>query len=55
MDNSLICPLLTTRTVVKEGNTVKPDTTPVACLKERCGWWVEDKQKCAVTAIGGKK
>ena len=55
MDTSLICPLLTTRIVIQEGNTAKPITPPIACLKEKCAWWVEDKQKCAVTAIGGKK
>lgn len=25
------------------------------CRKENCAWWVEDKQKCAITAIGGEK
>lgn len=26
-----------------------------ACLKEACAWWVEDKQKCALCALGSKK
>lgn len=26
-----------------------------ACRKEQCAWWVEDKQKCAITAMGGEK
>ena len=25
------------------------------CRKEKCAWWVEDKQKCAITAMGGEK
>lgn len=25
------------------------------CCKEKCAWWVEDKQKCAITAMGGEK
>lgn len=25
------------------------------CQQEKCAWWVEDKQKCAITAIGGEK
>ena len=25
------------------------------CRKEACAWWVEDKQKCAITAMGGEK
>ena len=24
------------------------------CLKEKCAWWVEDKQKCAI-AVGGER
>lgn len=55
MDNHTICPLLTTNTVVEESGTVKIGTQPVFCLKEQCAWWVEDRQKCAITAMGGKK
>lgn len=50
MKNNSICPLLTANETIK-GN----DPQFVPCLKERCAWWVEDKQKCAMTAIGGKK
>lgn len=25
------------------------------CRKEECAWWVEDKQKCAIAAIGGER
>ena len=25
------------------------------CRKEKCAWWVEDKQKRAITAMGGEK
>lgn len=52
---NLICPLLTTNTVVEENNKVNISTQPVFCLKEQCALWVEDKQKCAITAIGGKR
>lgn len=56
MPNELICPLLTTNTVIEENNTVKIGTQPVFCLQERCTWWVEDKQKCAIAAEGrGRK
>lgn len=27
----------------------------IACQKEKCAWWIEDKQKCAIAAIGGEK
>lgn len=55
MKNNMICPLLTTNTVVEEGGTVKIGTQPVFCLKEQCAWWIEDKQKCSMTAIGAKR
>ena len=54
MPNEIICPLLTTNTVVEEDGTVKIGTQPVFCLKEQCAWWVEDKQKCAI-AVGGER
>lgn len=25
------------------------------CKEEGCAWWIENKQKCAITVIGGKK
>ena len=53
MSNQLICPMLTTNTVVDEEKTIKIGTQPVICIQDQCGWWVEDKQKCAITAIGG--
>lgn len=55
MEQNKICPLLTTNTVVDENNTVKIGTQPVFCVKEQCAWWLEDKQKCAIAVIGGKK
>ena len=53
----IICPLLTTNTVVDEDNNIKIGTQPVYCLQEQCAWWFEDIQKCAValTGTGGKK
>lgn len=24
------------------------------CQKEKCAWWIEDKQKCAITVTGSK-
>lgn len=53
--NEIICPMLTTNTVVEESGSVKIGTQPVYCIRENCAWWVEDKQKCAITAIGGEK
>ncbi len=53
--NEIICPLLTTKTVLEEDGTVRIGTQPIFCIKEQCGWWVEDKQKCAVAAIGGER
>jgi hypothetical protein len=53
--DEIICPLLTTNTVVEEDGTVRIGTQPVFCIKEKCAWWIEDKQKCAVAAIGGER
>lgn len=50
MEQNKICPLLTTNTVVDENNTVK-----TGCVTEQCSWWLEDKQKCAIAVMGGKK
>lgn len=44
-----ICPLLTTNTVIGENGQVS------ICVEEQCAWWIEDKQKCAIKALGGKK
>lgn len=51
----IICPLLTTNTVVEEGAKVSVGTQPVWCMRELCAWWNEDKQKCAVAVMGGNK
>lgn len=29
--------------------------TPYMCVKEKCSWWLEDKQKCAIAVMGDKK
>lgn len=50
-----ICPLLTTNTVVEEDNKVNIGTQPVYCVGEQCSWFIEDKQKCAINVLGGKK
>ena len=54
-NKEIICPLLTTNTVIDENGTIKNGTQPVFCIQDRCAWWVEDKQKCAITATGGEK
>ena len=43
-NNKPICPLLTT---IAMGGTIA-----TACQQEKCAWWIEDKQKCAI-AVGG--
>lgn len=47
MNDKIICPLLT--------STAMGGTLATACQKEKCAWWVEDKQKCAIAAIGGER
>ena len=47
-----ICPLLTTTNVSRGSYTYRVDTHTVSCMKEKCAWWIEDKQKCAIAAIG---
>lgn len=54
VEDRAICPLLTTNTVI-QNDRVSIGTQPVFCIKEQCAWWVEDKQKCAITAMGGKR
>lgn len=53
----IICPLLTTiagdRFYTTECRIYDIRTVP--CRRDSCAWWVEDKQKCAVAALGGKK
>lgn len=46
-ENKLICPLLTT---TKMGGTIV-----TACQEEKCAWWIEDKQKCAMKVMGGER
>ena len=53
--NYPICPLLTTNTVIGEGGKVSIGTRPVICVNQMCAWWLEDKQRCAVAVMGGKK
>ena len=53
--NEVICPLLTTNTVVDANHQIKIGTQPVLCVREQCAWWLEDKQKCAIAVMGGKK
>lgn len=53
MAKEIICPLLTTNTVVDENHKVSIGTQPVFCIKEQCAWWIEDKQKCAIAVLGG--
>ena len=55
IENKVICPLLTTNTVIDENNTIKIGTQPVFCVEERCAWWLEDKQKCSIKVLGGRK
>lgn len=50
-----ICPLLTTNTVIVENAQTSIGTQPVICVEEQCAWWIEDKQKCAIKALGSKK
>lgn len=54
-EDRAICPLLTTNTVIDEDKKIKICTQPVLCVKEQCSWWVEDKQKCAIAILGGKR
>ena len=42
------------KSIMKLSNK-KEDVYEMHCIKEQCAWWLEDKQKCAITALGGKK
>lgn len=46
--NEKLCPVLTLNTFVGTSDAIR-------CSKEKCAWWIEDKQKCAIAVIGGKK
>jgi hypothetical protein len=54
-EDRVICPLLTTNTVIDENNNIKIGTQPVFCVEEQCAWWLEDKQKCSIKVLGGRK
>lgn len=48
-NNKPMCPLLTSVAPGMRGGVA------TACQKEKCAWWIEDKQKCAIAVIGGSK
>lgn len=51
--NNLLCPL---RPINSMGIMDKlQGVVGLKCEKEGCAWWIEDKQKCAIAVIGGKK
>lgn len=57
-EGKVICPLLTTNTVVDEDRKIKIGTQPVFCVENQCAWWVEGKQQCVIRTLihaGGKK
>lgn len=58
-EGKVIYPLLTTNTVVDENQKIKIGTQPVYCVGERCAWFAEGKQACAIkaliTTLGGKR
>ena len=54
-ENMEICPLMTGNTVIVEGDKVSIGTQPVYCVHERCAWWNEDKQKCAIAVREWRK
>lgn len=54
-EGRVICPLLATNTFLDGNKDKQIKEQSVFCVKEKCAWWVEDKQKCAITAMGGKK
>lgn len=32
-----------------------PLSEGTVCCKDQCAWWIEDKQKCAIAVLGGKR
>lgn len=51
--NHLLCPL---RPINPMGIMDKlQGVVGLKCEKEGCAWWIEDKQKCAIAVMGGKK
>ena len=53
MDKEIICPMLSTNTIIQNDTHTSVGTQPVYCLEDHCAWWNEDKQKCAI-AVRGK-
>lgn len=49
MNDEKLCPLFVMT------NALCSYKTPYMCVKEKCSWWLEDKQKCAIAVMGGKK
>ena len=47
-EDNKICPLFLASPAFKTEKGCK-------CRKKKCAWWIEDKQKCAVTTMGGEK
>lgn len=51
--SEFICPLLTTTNFFYGSNTYRlSKPSAIICFKEECAWWIEDKQKCAIAAMG---
>lgn len=49
MNDEKLCPLFVMT------NALCSCEAPYMCVKEKCSWWLEDKQKCAIAVMGGKK
>lgn len=47
MNENKICPLFLASPAFETAKGCE-------CRKEKCAWWVEDKQKCAI-AVGGER
>lgn len=48
-EKTIVCPLFTI------ADCIAGCEEDCFCMESRCAWWVEDKQKCAVAAIGGER
>lgn len=49
MNEKPICPLLTAVIPGMKGGVA------TACQGEKCAWWIEHNQKCAITIMGKQK
>lgn len=49
------CPLLMKTVIDKRSSQTTGTIINIFCIKENCSWWLEDKQKCAIAVMGGKK